>query len=162
MYNVGILPFWTYRGSKINSQSFVFCKYFTCRIVIEAVTLKQHHVFVAMTGWEGMNLLPSQDQMSLQSSTTDLNRSRSSTGSTPMRSVFSSLYEMFRYKLDCEYFCSLVVCSHWHWCFCLQISIPMSAEFEELMKARDNPSEEAQSRFKCLVRFSIRISGLLF
>lgn len=26
-----------------------------------------------------------------------------------------------------------------------QISIPMSAEFEELMKARDNPSEEAQS-----------------
>lgn len=30
----------------------------------------------------------------------------------------------------------------------LQISIPMSAEFEELMKARDNPSEEAQSEFK--------------
>ena len=28
----------------------------------------------------------------------------------------------------------------------LQISIPMSVEFEELMKARDNPSEEAQSK----------------
>lgn len=30
--------------------------------------------------------------------------------------------------------------------YVLQISIPMSAEFEELMKARDNPSEEAQSK----------------
>lgn len=35
----------------------------------------------------------------------------------------------------------------WNWFLLsfLQISIPMSAEFEELMKARDNPSEEAQS-----------------
>lgn len=38
----------------------------------------------------------------------------------------------------------------WNWFLLsfLQISIPMSAEFEELMKARDNPSEEAQSEFK--------------
>lgn len=30
--------------------------------------------------------------------------------------------------------------------FEFQICVPMSVEFEELMKARDNPSEEAQSK----------------
>lgn len=29
----------------------------------------------------------------------------------------------------------------------MQICVPMSVEFEELLKARDNPSEEAQSKF---------------
>ena len=36
-------------------------------------------------------------------------------------------------------------------CVCdFQICVPMSVEFDELMKARDNPSEEAQSKLRCL------------
>lgn len=35
--------------------------------------------------------------------------------------------------------------SLWHF-FNVQICVPMSVEFEELIKARDNPSEEAQSK----------------
>lgn len=33
-----------------------------------------------------------------------------------------------------------------NFCLFLKICVPMSVEFEELLKARDNPSEEAQSK----------------
>lgn len=44
-----------------------------------------------------------------------------------------------------------------HYFFGLQICVPMSVEFEELIKARDNPSEEAQSKCDYLVYCCIHL-----